>query len=155
MEAVEDPLRTLDFDAERRRVAEANDVFVPANPKARRDARTYMHACVCECVLDVWHDDACVWQDMRLVDLESEKARLDMLALRREEARLLRERQRVEIAARRDWLKAGWPLRASSVCCCVFLRGPVWRARVLLVDWAQRPNSSSLHGRLSVCLSRC
>ena len=39
------------------------------------------------------------------MDLEREKERLDQVALKKEEAKLKREKQRHEIASRMEWLK--------------------------------------------------
>lgn len=44
-------------------------------------------------------------QDARLLDLEREKARLEYIALRQETDSRRQERQRVEIAARKEWLR--------------------------------------------------
>jgi hypothetical protein len=46
-----------------------------------------------------------VVQNLRLVDLENEKHRLEMLALRKDGESYTAERQRLEVAARKEWLK--------------------------------------------------
>ena len=53
-------------------------------------------------------------QDVRLTALEKEKARLERLALRRHETIVKQERQVMEVAARREWLKVS--LRSITAC---------------------------------------
>lgn len=87
----------LDFDFEKDRVVQAKDVFVPSKVRGRKLGQRTRTRVVDGALPGL--------QDARLLDLEREKARLEYIALRQETDSRRQERQRVEIAARKEWLR--------------------------------------------------